>query len=184
LGLSRDEKFLNLPSYARTEQEEFPSWKKHFIRSNREFYKRYKRSLTTIIKQIEKLDVPSWQKLEWNIQGGERNLRKYLIQFRGSGIRLKRVDYFPSLVCVSTQIPILGWQSRYITRWEGAKIQGLQSLNALPDNVGTCFDALGNAVNADLVYLIAMNLFGSAKNIDTSIELPKRNASKIAYEQI
>jgi DNA (cytosine-5)-methyltransferase 1 len=184
LGMSREEKFLNLPSYARTEQNEFPGWKKHFIRSNREFYNRHKQNLKAVVKQIEKLNVPSWQKLEWNIQGGERTLRKYLIQFRGSGIRLKRADYFPSLVCVSTQIPILGWQSRYITKWEGAKIQGLKSLSALPDNIGSCFDALGNAVNADLVYLIAESLCGPAKLINETKEVSKRGVSKIVYESI
>lgn len=159
-GLSREEKFANLPSYARTEEKKFPTWKRSYIRNNREFFEKYKKQLRPIVKKIELLGVPSWQKFEWNIQGGERNVRNYIIQFRGSGIRLKRTDFFQSLVCVSTQIPIVGWQGRYITKREGARLQGLGSLKKLPVNIGTCFDALGNAVNADVVYIIAERLIG------------------------
>jgi DNA (cytosine-5)-methyltransferase 1 len=157
-GLSRKEKLSNLPSYAIPKRKTFPSWKKSYIRSNREFYEKYKKRLGPIVKKIEALGVPSWQKFEWNIQGGERKVRNYIIQFRGSGIRLKRTDFFPSLVCVSTQIPIVGWQGRYITKQEGARLQGLDSLEMLPENNGTCFDALGNAVNADIVRIIAERL--------------------------
>jgi DNA (cytosine-5)-methyltransferase 1 len=157
-GMSRDEKFLNLPSYAKTQERNFPSWKRSYIRSNRAFYSTHKKKLSPIIKKIERLGIPSWQKFEWNIQGGERKIRNYIIQFRGSGIRLKRPDIFPSLVCVSTQIPIVGWEDRYITKWEGAKLQGMESLSHLPENNGSCFDALGNAVNAKLVELIAEQL--------------------------
>lgn len=179
-GMNREEKFLNLPNYARTQENIFPTWKRSFIRSNREFYTKYKNRISPVIKKIEQLGVPSWQKFEWNIQGGERKIRNHLIQFRGSGIRLKRTDYFPSLVCVSTQIPIVGWDERYITKWEGAKLQGLESLTNLPENQGACFDALGNAVNANLVSLIATELVGS------NIYVPKNKKIIIAnkYERI
>ena len=32
----------------------------------------------------------SLQKLEWNCKGGERDIWKYVIQFRASGVRVKR----------------------------------------------------------------------------------------------
>lgn len=156
-GLSREDKFKNLPSYARVEQDDFPSWKKHYIRSNRAFYEEYKSYIKPVVEKIKALNVPSWQKFEWNIQGGERNVRNYIIQFRGSGVRLKKTDFFPSLVTVCTQIPILGWENRYITPKEGARIQSMNGIK-LPKNTGTCFAALGNAVNADIVRLIAENL--------------------------
>lgn len=164
-GMTRDEKFKNLPNYAKKNQLDkttkkpipFPNWKKHYIRSNRAFYEKHKKELEPIVKKIKKLGVSSWQKFEWNVQGGDRNLSKYIIQFRGSGVRIKKTDFFPSLVTVSTQIPIIGWENRYITPSEGARIQSLNGIS-LPKNLGSCFGALGNAVNANLVKLIAENL--------------------------
>lgn len=164
LGMSRDEKFQNLPSYARTEENKFPGWKKHYIRSNRAFYEEHKKRIEPVVRKIQDLGIASWQKFEWNVQGGERNVRNYIIQFRGSGVRLKRTDYFPSLVCVSTQIPILGWEGRYITPTEGARIQSMEGIK-LPENLGTCFGALGNAVNADIIKMIAQGLFGKGEEL-------------------
>jgi len=156
-GLSREEKFHQLPSYARVEQFEFPRWKKHFIRSNREFYQKNRKYIESPLRKIKKLEAQSWQKFEWNIKDGERNISKHLVQFRGSGVRIKRFDYFPSLVTVSTQIPIIAKQERYLTPKEGARIQSLNGIK-LPKNIGTCFSALGNAVNAKIVTLIAKSL--------------------------
>lgn len=172
-GLTREKKLENLPNYAKKNQLDkitkkpipFPNWKKNYIRNNRAFYEKHKTELEPIVKKIKKLGVSSWQKFEWNVQGGERDLSKYIIQFRGSGVRIKKTDFFPSLVTVSTQIPIIGWENRYITPSEGAKIQSLNGI-ILPKNLGSCFSALGNAVNADLVKLIAENLIiDSANNI-------------------
>lgn len=173
-GMSREEKFQNLPSYARTEEDSFPTWKKHFIRSNRAFYEANKKYISPVIKKIEALGVPSWQKFEWNVQGGERNVRNYIIQFRGSGIRLKRTTFFPSLVTVCTQIPILGWEERYITPEEGARIQSISGIH-LPENNGTCFSALGNAVNVEIVQKIAVNLIVE----EGAVQSKKYNGSKI-----
>lgn len=178
-GMTRDEKLGNLPNYAKKNQLDkktgkpiaFPSWKKHYIRSNRAFYEKYKTELEPITKKLKELGVSSWQKFEWNVQGGERDLSKYIIQFRGSGVRIKKADFFPSLVTVSTQIPIIGWENRYITPTEGAKIQSLVGIS-LPKNLGSCFGALGNAVNASLVKLIAEKLI---IEIDNNNEVEKLN---------
>jgi DNA (cytosine-5)-methyltransferase 1 len=191
-GLSRKNKFEHLPSYAKTEQSEFPSWKKNYIRQNRAFYEKYKGVLKPIVKKIENLKIASWQKLEWNVQGGERNLYKYIIQFRGSGVRIKKTDFFPSLVTVSTQIPIISWEKRYITPSEGARIQSLNGIE-LPMNIGTCFSALGNAVNGTIVRLIAEKLIqekplqvkpNDRSNETNGHKINSTNKSELDYERI
>ena len=163
-GMSRDEKFEHLPNYAIKNQIDksenlvgFPNWKKRYIRNNRDFYEIHKSILKPIVNKIRDLGVSSWQKFEWNVQGGKRDLSEYIIQFRGSGVRVKKTDFFPSLVTVSTQIPIIGRDRRYITPEEGARIQSLDGIS-LPENIGSCFGALGNAVNATIVETVARSL--------------------------
>ncbi|PKL85431.1 MAG: DNA (cytosine-5-)-methyltransferase [Ignavibacteriae bacterium HGW-Ignavibacteriae-1] len=161
-GMTKEEQLANLPSYARVEGE-FPGWKQRYIRYNRQFYKDNKIYIKKVVKQIAKLPSQSWQKFEWNVGDNERIIYNYLLQFRASGIRIKKPDFFPSLVCTNTQIPIIGWESRYITRREGLKLQSLTGLK-LPENDNAAFKALGNAVNAKIVKLIATQLLSIPLN--------------------
>lgn len=180
--LSKTDQKAKLPSYARVKKA-FPEWKKNYIRQSREFYKDNKKYVKDVVKEIAKYPSQSWQKLEWNVGDNERIINNYILQFRASGIRVKKVDFFPSLVCTNTQIPIIGWQNRYITRQEGLKLQALEGLE-LPTNDNAAFKALGNAVNSKIVRLIADSLLkdsrtlenGSKKcnlQIETAIETPQ-----------
>ncbi|MBS3129029.1 DNA cytosine methyltransferase, partial [Candidatus Woesearchaeota archaeon] len=155
-GLDKEDQLKLLPSYARTPQKEFPEWKKEFIRKNRAFFSKYHIIIGTLMKKLEKYP-PSWQKFEWNCLDGERNIRKHIIQFRASGIRVKRTNYFPALVLTTTQRPIIGWEDRYITPKEAARLQSLHKIK-LPESENMASRYLGNAVNAKIVRLIGKNL--------------------------
>lgn len=154
--MTRKEIRENLPSYARVTKK-FPEWKKNYIRKNRQFYLENKKHIDKVVKKISKLPSQSWQKLEWNVGDSERNIYNYLLQFRASGIRVKQANFFPSLVCTNTQKPIIGWEKRYISQNEGLKLQSLEGIK-LPENDNAAFRALGNAVNAHIVELIAKEL--------------------------
>jgi DNA (cytosine-5)-methyltransferase 1 len=152
--LSPDARWGALPSHAKTEQLEFPKWKQDFIRQNRAFYASNRKWINPWLPKV--LQFPSsLQKFEWNVQGGERDIWKYILQFRASGVRVKRPTTAPSLIAMTdTQVPIIGWEKRYMTPRECARLQSLEAL-ALPENRSKAFAALGNAVNAEVVGGIA-----------------------------
>lgn len=156
--LSNKEIKQALPSYTRVQQNKFPDWKIDFIKMNRVFYKKHKKWIDKWMSQI--LQFPSsLQKLEWNCMGEKRNIWKYLIQFRASGVRVKRPTTSPTLVSMtSTQVPIIAWEKRYMTPKECSRLQSMEKLPNFPSNATKTFEALGNAVNVNIVQSIANKL--------------------------
>jgi DNA (cytosine-5)-methyltransferase 1 len=157
-SLPPSERLQGLPSYARVQQDRFPKWKVNFIRKNRQLYSQQAGWIRKWLGELASFPA-SLQKLEWNCKGGERDIWNYVIQFRASGVRVKRPTSSPSLVAMTTtQVPIIGWERRYMTPRECARLQGLSSLVHLPAVKTQAFKSLGNAVNADIVELIAKAL--------------------------
>lgn len=163
LAEAPDERLADLlPAYARG-SEPFPRWKVDFIRWNRELYAHHRDWIDGWLPRLFAFP-PSWQKLEWNCGNAERDLRRHVIQFRASGVRVKRATTAPSLVAMTTtQVPIV-WQRgrfRYMTARECARLQGMHELPALPAAESRVHAALGNAVNVDLVERIARALLAT-----------------------
>ena len=177
--LTDNEVWQNLPSYAgqKRPQEQFPAWKIRFIQNNREFYENNKGWIDEWKQKILEFP-PSYQKFEWNCKAEDRNLWnlwKYVIQFRASGIRVKKATTAPSLVTMSVHVPIIGWEERYMTQQECARLQSMACLPneshlrgiegkalELPKTSAHAFTALGNAVNVDVVERVAKQLTSEA----------------------
>lgn len=161
----RTERLLHLPSYARTKATTFPRWKIKFIRQNRDFYAQHKKQIDRWMPGILPFP-PSMQKFEWNCQGEHRYIRDYIIQFRASGVRVKRTNWAPSLVAMTTtQVPIIGWEERYMTPRECSRLQSMDNLEELPSASTRSYRALGNAVNVRIVHQIAKKLLRKTSRV-------------------
>ena len=164
---------LQLPKYAQTNKSKvFPAWKIKYIMQNRNFYEENKDWLDEWLKEVRRFEN-SHLKMEWNCgKNSGYQIEDKIVQFRASGIRIKKPDYSPALNLVGTQIPILPWvnlpeetlkegepsKGRYMTVREAAKLQGMDNLSFGTLSQGRCFEALGNAVNVEIVKLIAKKL--------------------------
>lgn len=176
-GNSLEECLSQLPNYAQTSKTlSFPKWKISYIERNREFYEKNKSWLDEWIKKIVHFDN-SFMKMEWNCKDKTTfTLQDKIVQFRASGIRIKLPTFAPALNLVGTQIPVLPWVSipdsvletgepsigRYLSIKEAARLQGMESLKFGNDNynltLNRTYEALGNAVNVEIVKKIANNL--------------------------
>ena len=160
-GKTRAEIRNMVPSHARAGLHAFPEWKKLFIKHNRELYASNKTWLDGWLPRVRKYP-PSYQKFEWNCQGEPRKVWSFILQVRASGIRTKRPSTAPSLVAMTTtQVPIIGWEKRYMTIRECARLQSMESLEHLPEG-GRGYKALGNAVNVKVAELVLRRLIASS----------------------
>lgn len=159
-----------IPSHASRDGDyQFPRWKRTFIRQNREFYEENRSWIDPWLDQWKPVDMPSsFQKMEWNAQGEERDIDNFVLQVRASGLRIKRPTTSPSLIAFTqTQVPILGsnltGERRYMTPAECAELQSLGDIH-LPASDLDAYKALGNAVNARVVKAIAERLLEGLDN--------------------
>lgn len=156
-GLKKSRMLELLPSYARNSTRKFPSWKVDIISKNRKLYRKNKEFIDQWKSEVSQFN-PSFQKFEWNCKGCKLVIRKNLVQFRSSGIRVKRPTYAPSLVAITSQVPVIPWERRFMTPKECSRLQSMSELANLPADLDIAYKAFGNAVNVDVVEEIATEL--------------------------
>jgi len=144
--------FIN---YSEEQLNLFPAWKRDYIKKNRPLVEKYDTILRpwyekhkVLLKQRE-----IYGKLEWQTGPVTKNesIFNHLIQIRQSGIRVKKCNYFPTLVAIS-QIPIYGKEKRYITPRECARLQSFPEDFKLALDDKKSYKQLGNSVNVENVY--------------------------------
>jgi len=125
---------------------------KSWILKNREFYNDNKTVLENWL--VSSRSNKNWfgavRKFEWQAGNVMPNdgMNTVLWSARGSGIRVKRCDYIPTLVAMS-MIPVYGPESRKLSPRE------LLRLQSFPDtftfNEKTIYKQVGNAVNVKMI---------------------------------
>lgn len=181
-GNTMVECLAQLPNYAqpskkkgKENEKRFPDWKIKFIYENRKFYEANRDWLDPWKEQIRNWEN-SFMKFEWNCdEDGVMNIANKILQFRPSGLRVKRPTYSPALTFMSSQVPIFPGvvyndqegneiHGRYMTMVEAARVQGMGELNFDGLKKARIYEALGNAVDVEIVKLIAKNLIKCVNN--------------------
>jgi DNA (cytosine-5)-methyltransferase 1 len=151
-------------SYTEDELEQLPNWKQDYIKKNKPLYNKYKKEWDDWYEQnkdiLSKREI--YAKLEWQTGPIKENdsIFNHFIQFRQSGIRVKKAHYFPTLVAIS-QIPIYGKKKRYITPRECARLQSFPDTFKIDPIDKNSYKQFGNCVNVDNVKTIMQMTFES-----------------------
>lgn len=91
--------------------------------------------------------------MEWQVNAGSSSstMRDVLWSPRGSGIRIKNINYSPTLVAMTSMIPIYGPESRQLTPRECARLQSFPDTFIIHDNDKIAYKQFGNAVNVIMI---------------------------------
>lgn len=138
------------------EEESFPEWKRSFVSKNRKLYLNNRAKIDqwkdTWATQLNTLNA-SKRKFEWQAQDLE-SIWEGAIQFRPSGVRVKKATYLPALVAIS-QTSILASESRRISVSEAADLQGFPiAFEFGGQSDAASYKQMGNAVNVGVVYQV------------------------------
>ena len=149
-------------SYTDNEFNNLPVWKKEYIIKNKPLYDKYKKHWDKWYNKnkqiIQKKEING--KLEWQTGKKKENdtIWNYFIQLRQSGIRVKKTNYFPTLVAI-VQTPIYAKEKRYITPRECARLQSFPEEFIIHCNDNIAYKQFGNAVNVDVISYIIDLIF-------------------------
>lgn len=159
--------------YSEREFGQLPTWKQDYIKKNKPIYNRYKPEWDAwLLKNNEILTKKGiYGKLEWQAGKKKENdsIFHHFIQFRQSGIRVKKNEYFPTLVAI-VQTPVYAKEKRYITPRECARLQSFPDDFILHENDHIAYKQFGNAVNVDVVHFVIYNTL-QQYNIDVNVTI-------------
>jgi len=135
-------------------QHEFYKKYKNWIDKNRLFYTTHHYLLSPWLSKSR--SFPEWigavRKMEWQTGTLDHlTMNQVLWSARGSGIRVRNLDYTPTLVAMSSMIPVVGPYSRYLTPRECARLQSFPDDYIIHPNHKVAYKQFGNAVNVVMI---------------------------------
>ena len=132
--------------------DKYPVWKQSIVNKNRNLYLSYKKEIDQWLNKwnIRKIFTPTNRKFEWQAGKDIEHIFEGIIQFRTSGIRVKRPTESPTLVAMDHR-PIYGPEKRYFTPKEVLKLQSFPTNFKFEESEKELFKQLGNAVNAKVI---------------------------------
>lgn len=138
---------------------EEPKWKQDIKIKNLKLYNNNKDFIDYWLKKYDYLSglVKTHRKFEWQAGNHIKSIWEGIIQFRPSGVRVKRPTEFPALVAMVHK-PILGKYRRHLTVIEAAKLQSFPSNFSPHLNNQQAYKQFGNSVNVDVVKYLAEQL--------------------------
>ena len=130
----------------------FPKWKQNIINKNRGLYNKYKDKIDFWLKKwnVRTNFNSTNRKFEWQAGKNMHSVYEGIIQFRTSGIRVKRPTESPALVAMDHR-PIYGPEKRFLTPIEGLRLQSFPDDFLYDENEKELFKQLGNAVNVKVI---------------------------------
>lgn len=138
--------------------KDLPQWKQDFIIKNIELYENNKSFIGSWEKKFNNLQdlQPTHRKFEWQMGTEYTSIYQGIIQFRPSGIRVKKPDFFPALVAM-VHISIIGKYLRRLTPRECARLQSFPDTFQLSTNDKQAYKQLGNSLNVTVAKYVFEN---------------------------
>lgn len=144
-------------NYTNEEFNNLKNWRKDYMNKNKRLINKYKNIFDEWYNKYKDILTKReiYGKLEWQAGKIKENdsIYNYFIQIRQSGIRVKRTEYFPTLVAIS-QIPIYGKTKSYITPRQCARLQSFPEEYIFDENDKVSYKQLGNSVNVYNVEIV------------------------------
>ena len=165
IGIKTRSSYLSDPSIA---FNSMPEWKQRLVLRMRVFYEGNMRYIDRWVDKYKMMDkILLHQKFEWNA-GDSYSMKECIIQIRQSGVRVKRPNFFPSLVAMNNT-PIVWDPSanhyRYFTPHECAKLQSFTEGYKFSEIDSVTYRQLGNSVNVRILSILATELVRLGKKM-------------------